>query len=848
METNQPRRAFLKTVAGTGAAVALGMALTPALRTLAQTNNHVSAASGQQGEWKPTSCLGCTTWCSAQVYVENGRAVKVRGNPNSKVHGVASCPKKHLALQEVYDPDRIKTPMKRTNPLKGRDQDPAFVPISWNEALETIADKLLELRKNGEAHKLALFRGRYTGLDALLYDQFMKILGSPNNISHSSICAEAEKFGYYYTDGLWGYKTYDVKHTRYMIIWGCDPVSANRQVSFYISAWGDMLDRAQVAVVEPRLTSAATKADEWLPITPGQDGALAVAMANVILAGGLWNREFVGDFKDGVNRFSVGQTVSEDDFEENHTHGLIRWWNLELKDKTPEWAASKTGIPADQIRRVATGFAQAGPNAMVWYGRGPSMQTRGGYSVMAINALNGLIGSIDNIGGTMYPISVPLGSYPALDAFQDEIAREGVTRQKIDQRGYKEYPALASGRSGGGVVTDRVADAILSEDPYDIKVLIGYFNNFVFSCPQTERWERALSKVPFSVNMSTHPSEVTWFSDIVLPAAHHMFELSAYTSSHGNRHAHLGLLMPVIDRIWDVKHDETEITWLLAEKLAQKGFPNLLDYYKSYKDPETGATPANEREFNINALKVRTRTLWDPDSYRTGDRFTGWEHFKNIGVWNSSAYSGFKSRWSNMNTSTKKFEFYSETLKNALQAHADRHNTSIDDILQTCRYLARGEMAFVPHYEEPYIWGNSAEYPLLFVDYKSRLAREGRSANCTWYQEFKDVDPGDEMWNDVAKINPVDAEKLGISNGDRIRVTSPTGSLECTAKLWEGSRPGTVVKAFGQGHWAYGRVAANEFGKIPRGGNNNDIIPSDFERLSGSSAFTGSIRVKVEKI
>ncbi|OGO23009.1 MAG: hypothetical protein A2144_12500 [Chloroflexi bacterium RBG_16_50_9] len=198
-----------------------------------------------------------------------------------------------------------------------------------------------------------------------------------------------------------------------------------------------------------------------------------------------------------------------------------------------------------------------------------------------------------------------------------------------------------------------------------------------------------------------------------------------------------------------------------------------------------------------------------------------------------------------MSTKTKQFEFYSETLKAALGQHAEKHKTSIDDILQTCNYQARGEKAFVPHYEEPFIIGS--ETGLLLVDYKSRLNREGRSANCSWYQELKDHDPGDASWDDVAKINPVDAAKIGISSGDRIRLVSPIGQIECTAKLWEGTRPGTIAKCYGQGHWAYGRIAAKEFGKVARGGNSNNIIPSEYERLSGSTVFFG-IRVQVQKV
>ncbi|MHC4457729.1 MAG: molybdopterin dinucleotide binding domain-containing protein, partial [Planctomycetota bacterium] len=97
-------------------------------------------------------------------------------------------------------------------------------------------------------------------------------------------------------------------------------------------------------------------------------------------------------------------------------------------------------------------------------------------------------------------------------------------------------------------------------------------------------------------------------------------------------------------------------------------------------------------------------------------------------------------------------------------------------------------------------------------------------------------------------LNPIDGKKLGIKNGDTIRLISKTGQIECHAMLWEGTRPGTVAKCYGQGHWAYGRVASKQFGKTPRGGNNNDIIPADYDRLSGSTAFYGITRVKVVKV
>jgi anaerobic selenocysteine-containing dehydrogenase len=349
------------------------------------------------------------------------------------------------------------------------------------------------------------------------------------------------------------------------------------------------------------------------------------------------------------------------------------------------------------------------------------------------------------------------------------------------------------------------------------------------------------------VHITTNASEFSWFADILLPDTHHLFEKWGWVKSAANGYRHVTLQQPVIKPMWESKIDETEVPWLISDKLAQRGFDNMLRYFKTVKDPETGQEPANEKEFALYCVKYTTQNLWDPAKYQGGDKFNGWDEFRKAGVWNSAPYP-FRKRWSAMNTKTKKFEFYSETLKAALEEHAKKHNTTVDDILEVSGYQARGELAFVPHYEEPATAGDQIQYPFVFVDHKSRLNREGRSANCTWYQEFKDVDPGDAVWDDVAKINPLDANKLGLKTGDKIRITSPTGKLECTAKLWEGVRPGTVAKCYGQGHWVYGRVAAKVFGKEPRGGNNNEVIPAVYDRLSGATVRHAATRVKIEKI
>ena len=219
---NINRRSFLKASAlGLAAVAATGVTPFTAVADESHKPN-------QTGKWTATTCQGCTASCPVKVYTQNKRILRITGNWNCTATGGKICPKPHLAIQQVYDPDRIKTPMKRTNPEKGRGVDPGFVPISWDEALDTIADKLMELKKNGETKKLAFQKGRSTGVGDVLYKKFNILFGTPNYFGHGDICAEAEKMANWATEGTFSYHNYDLINTKCFLMWSTDPISSNR--------------------------------------------------------------------------------------------------------------------------------------------------------------------------------------------------------------------------------------------------------------------------------------------------------------------------------------------------------------------------------------------------------------------------------------------------------------------------------------------------------------------------------------------------------------------------------------------------------------------------------------------
>ena len=844
------RRTFIQASAATASLLAAGCATTEPPVSAAMAPRKAKEAGPAEGEWIASTCQGCTQWCAIQIFSQEGRAVKVRGNPLSKTNHGFTCPRGHLIPQQVYDPDRIKQPMKRTNPEKGRGVDPKWVAISWDEAMDIVADRMIELRKANDPHKFCYIRGRYSSTSTdLLYGTLPKVFGTGNYFSHSAICAEAEKMGPGLTQGFFGYRDYDLPNVQCLVTWGTDPLASNRMVPNTIHRFGEILARGTVIAVDPRLSNVAAKAQEWLPVKPGTDGALADAIAHVLLTEGLWNREFVGDFKEGRNLFVTGKTVDEAAFAEKETYGLVKWWNIELKDKTPAWAEKETLIPAAQIVRVARIMGKAAPKTAVWMGPGVAMNPRGTYAAMAVHALNGLLGSIDVEGGVWQSSSVAVAAFPKADAYVDDLAKSASKGKKIDGRGAKDMPAMMNAVPGSGVVTNNIANGML-KDPGAVKVLMASWNNFNFSCTGAQRWDKALAKVPFFVHMVTNASEMTQFADVVLPSTFNSAEGWSVVGNMGNGHGYVSIQQPAAKRLWDVKQEETEVMWLLAAKLKAKGFPNLFDYYsKEFKDPESGKAPTNEYEFSEYAAKMTSAAIWKPKEPLKGDApINGWADFRKKGMFAGPKYTLKKGWGGKFNTATKKFEFYSETLKKGLTEHAKKFDTTPDDILAVSGYVAKGELAFVPHYEPPKRHGSFEEYPFTFIDYKSRLNREGRSANLTWYQEFKKVDPGDVSWDDVLKMNPADGTKLGLKNGDMVKVTSPSGSMTVKLKLWEGVRQGTVAKCYGQGHWAYGRVAAKEYGKAARGGSNNDVLVDDYDRLSGATARNGGFTgVRIQK-
>ena len=810
-----------------------------------------------------SACQGCLSNCPVLVTVEGGRAVRVRGNAASAATGGGVCPALAITLEQEYDPDRVTTPLRRRNPRKDRGVDPEFEPVTWDEALDELADRMMTLRRAGHSERFALAKGRSTGINEVLTRVLPEIYGTPNSFNHDSICADAEKLATGAMDGTYDYHDCDWEHLECAILWGADPIASNRQKAHARRALPEALRRgAAVYVVDPRRSMTAELVEKeahfdagcWVPVAPGTDGAVASAIARVILAEGLWNRDYVGDFEGAENIFAEAAQlkgrVDEDSFQERFTHGVCAWWNEELFDKTPEWAEAQTGVPASVIVRMARAFARAGQRAVSWISPGVAMSARGLYSGMACYALNGLVGAIGAEGGVLAFPSLPVEKLPSTEPYRDEIARRACSLPRVDVPQRADFLCAKAGCAHRAPVTNLVPEAI---EGGRVDTLVAYWCNFPFSCAGAKRWERALEKLPFLVHVTTHVSEMSQFADIVLPACHHLFETWGFARCRQNKRSSVVLEQPCVKALGESRNDEAGLAFSLAEKLADRGFPAVLDYFqRECADPCTGAAPTSGDELAEYALKAMTAPFWRPDGAGdAGVSERAWRGFLAKGLWETDPVRGRQKGEtpSPLPTSTGRFEFESGALRRAFEEHARRFGLDPEGAAASLGYGARGRKSLVPHYEPPVREGDEREFPFIFSQHRSIANLEGRSANAPLYHKLKRLDPGDEQGDDVVKIHPTDMERLGLRSGDVVRVLSPEGSIVVRAKAWDGTRPGVVVKCYGQGHWAYGQVAARDFEQgIPRGGNNNEIIPAEWERASGATARHGGLtRVRIER-
>ncbi len=602
------RRSFLKALTLAGTAIAVSRFIRfPRSRALASPSLESEGVISEK--WITTSCLNCAARCATRVRVVNGKAVRIAGNPLSQVSEGEICPRGHIGLQVLYDPGRVTGPLKRTNPAKGRGVDPGWVSIPWSQALSEVGGRLKSLRDKAEPHRLLLFHGLNTTSDEDLMRRFAHAYGTPNVISGEALDREAVKLGRWMADGADTAIAYDLGQTNYILAFGAGIIESEKPLARNLRLWGKIRrerpQRARVVVIDPRYSITAAKADRWLPVKPGTDAALAMAIANVIISEGLYDVEFI----------------------KNRTIGFDEYQALCLNSYSPEAAAAITGIEADTIREIAREFARTGP-AIAWAGRGVAGWPNGSYNSYAIFCLNALVGSIDAPGGIIYQEDPAYREMP--DPADDDIARDGRAKARLDLGRTNLFPAAPG-------VTNQVADSIITGSPYPVEVAIGFNSNFSMTAPGSWRWDEALKKVPYYVHVAPFISEMAEYADVLLPAATFLETWGYDHSPPGSGFAELKIKQPVVEPLYDTRN----IAGIIFEMARSLG-GTVAGSFNRIGDDAQGF------------VRYRTETI------------IPWDNFRDRGVWVGPEYK-YHQYDRVFNTPSRKFEFRSGNLENALK-------------------------------------------------------------------------------------------------------------------------------------------------------------------------------------
>ena len=422
-----------------------------------------------------SDCILCINSCGITATVEDGKLVKVEG---LEEHGVSKgyiCPRGEALVEYVYSPERLQYPMKKV--------DGTWQRISWDEALDTIADKLTKLKAEHGARALAVYSGSLGTENIELAgfaQRFRGIYGTPNLLSVEGNCFRSRIMARQITFG--GYPIEEPWKSKCIIVWGQNMDNSRQTIAKKVYDAIDAGTLETVIVIDPKRIPMADKGIH-LKIRPGTDTALMLAMMHVIIGEGLYDKEFV-----------ESDTIGFDKLAEH------------VKQYTPEKVEKITWVPADDIRKIARLFAAAKPAANVPGTCSIDQHINGFQGNRAMALLQIITGNV-NIPGTW--VTLPF-------------IRLGDLRvPEVDEPiGAEDHPLFRRfwGRTSPYGQQMLFADAVLSGKPYPLKALIVNGGNPAITLPDSRRVQEAMKKLDFMVVMDPFMTPTAELADIVLPA------------------------------------------------------------------------------------------------------------------------------------------------------------------------------------------------------------------------------------------------------------------------------------------------------------------------------------------
>ncbi len=437
-----------------------------------------------------SACRMCHGICGVLVHVADGVVTKVTGDPKCPTSRGYICAKGKASVELLYHPDRLKHPLKRGG-ARGEDK---WERISWDEALDTIADRFLRFKEEYGAESIV---GAYgTGRPYYVFFQrFLNSLGTPNRVTFSHICYAPRLAASAMTCGtlpICDYYGFGGVHPKCVVVWGCNITETGASDGMCGYQLTQTLKRgAKLIVIDPRRTDIASKADHWVQLRPGTDDALALGMLHTIIEEGLFDKDFVENW-----------TVGFDELAER------------VKEYPPERVEEITWVPAETICDTARLYATTKPACIQW-GVALDQNINSFQTIRAVMFLSGITGNIDIPGGDVFwvpPENVVIQS-PRLNpdiTLVGKLSREA-WEKKIGTGSYRVLTQSVHPR--------HFYDTVLTEKPYPVKALFLMGTNSFLGHSYSARMAEVFKKIDFTVATDLFMTPTTQMADIVLPAA-----------------------------------------------------------------------------------------------------------------------------------------------------------------------------------------------------------------------------------------------------------------------------------------------------------------------------------------
>jgi anaerobic selenocysteine-containing dehydrogenase len=773
----------------------------------------------------PCYCALCISRCGAIAVVENGRFTSLEPDPTHPT-GKALCAKGRAGPELVYHPDRLLYPMKRTRP-KG-DTDPGWQRISWDEALDTTAANLLRLAEESgpESVVFSLVSPSTSASDdsADWVLRLMNAFGSQNLRAAMELCGWGRHLApiYTYGAGVPGSYMPDLENAGCILFWGYNP--NNARLAHATATTAALKRGARLIVVDPRRTGPAKKADVWLQVRPGTDGALALGLAHVMIQRGWYDRDFVRDWSNGplLVRSDNGRILRGSDLIETGSPKQYVAWNeqtgrpmlygpagggyedqpaepalfgtftietvqgritcrpaFELvaelcRRYPPERVEAVCGVAAGQVEQAARLLWEARPVAYyAWSGL--EMQSNATQTARAIGQLYALTGSLDRPGGNVLFTAIPAAN----------VATWGGTAPAQDR------PALGLAERPLGparwkfATSEEMYRGILEGQPYPVRGIVGFGSNLLLAHANSRRGREALQALDFYVHADLFMCPTAELADIVLPVASAFereglkvgFEISQEAQSR------VQLRPPVVEPQGEARSD-TGIVFELAVRLGlgEHFWDGDVEAGYRYRLGTSGVTLEALRQ-NPGGVQVPLQT-----------------RYRKFAELVEGAPRGF-------NTPSRMVELYSEAM------------------------LEHGYPP-LPEYEEPLVGPHSRpelaeRFPLILTCAKHTLFCQ------TQHRALPSLRR--QAMEPEVELHPAAAAERGIEAGDWVQIETPDGSVRARASFNETLQPDVVC---GQHGWWQAAPEIGAPGYDPyssKGANYNLLIGHDAaDPVSGS--------------